>query len=206
MVNYDPKNNGKLVPSYDDLIQKVQALKVLGKVIVFLSGTWDLLHVGHCRYFRSAVLAAAEATGRSKQDVILIVGVDNDKEVKSRKGDFRPIVPEDERSEILEYLEDISYVVLKTEKEQSWALVELIGPDFLILSETTQFINEEAKEAMLQKLKQWAKDVIMLPPQAPTSTTGKIRTLITGAFVNARQKFDSFVDEFHSLMDELGGR
>jgi cytidyltransferase-like protein len=207
------ENNSKLILQYDKLAVIVGALKTLNKVIVLLSGTWDLLHVGHCRYFRSAIEAVMKATGKTKKDVILIVGVDNDEEVKKRKGKFRPIVPQDERTEMLKYLEDIDYIVLKQEEEQSWVIGEIIKPDYLILSESTTFINAGSREDMVQKLKEWAADVIILPPQATTSTTGKIRTLLTGTIVDVRtkfesvvrEKFESIIEDFSSFLNEISG-
>ena len=213
------QNNGlkaskKLILSYDEIVRIVEAQKVIGKIIIFLSGTWDLLHIGHCRYFRSAIEAVIEFviknTGRAitKEDVILIVGVDNDAEVKVRKGEFRPIVPQEERMEMLTYLEDIKYVVLKQETEQSWALAEKLRPDYLILSESTTVVGSD-RETMITEIKTYAGEVIVLPPQAMTSTTGKIRTLLTGTVVNIRKNFDALMEsitkEFHDSLDKLSG-
>lgn len=194
----------KIIGSYEELERKVQALKILGKIIVSLSGTWDLLHVGHARYLESAVAVAIKIFGKHREDIILIVGVDNDKEVKVRKGKYRPIVPQDERLEMLNYIGDVDYVILKREEEQSWHLVELIKPDLLILSETTTFVNEE-RDGMLSKLRQWAGEIQVLPPQATTSTTGKIRTLLTGTVADIREKFDRLYKEFSSFLEDFGG-
>jgi|GEM_PF-248991 len=200
----NPKTSNQMCLSYDDIKQKVEALKILDKVIVFLMGTWDLLHVGHCRYFRSAIEAVIKKTGKAREDIVLIVGVDNDQEVKNRKGKFRPIVPQQERLEMLTHIKYVDYVILKIEEEQSWDIVDLLKPNFLVISESTKFINEE-KELMIKKLEQWADEVIILPPQAETSTTGKIRTLLTGTVVPIREKFENFVHDFNSLLDKMVG-
>ena len=98
----------------------------------------------------------------------------------------------------------MDYVILKIEEEQSWDIVDLLKPNFLVISESTKFINEE-KELMIKKLEQWADEVIILPPQAETSTTGKIRTLLTGTVVPIREKFENFVHDFNSLLDKMVG-
>lgn len=210
----NPRTGKKLIPSYEEIAKIVAAQKTLGKVIVFLSGTWDLLHIGHCRYFHSAIEAAVESAAKTfgrviaEEDVILVVGVDNDAEVKVRKGEFRPIVPQEERIEMLTYLEDVDYVVLKQETQQSWALAELLHPDYLILSESTTVVGSD-RETMIADIKKWAGEVLVLPAQATTSTTGKIRTLLTGTVANIRVEFDKLIDtitrEFHSSLDKLSG-
>src|SRR5688572_3071996 len=65
--------------------------------VVLTQGTYDLVHIGHARYFQKA---------KSYGD-FLIVGVDSDEKVKVRKGPDRPVVPEDERLEMLTYLKPI---------------------------------------------------------------------------------------------------
>ena len=199
-----PKTNGKLVPSYDKLIEIIGAQKILGKIIIFLSGTWDLIHIGHCRYFLSAIEEVMRITARSREDIILVVGVDNDEEVKARKGKFRPIVPESERAEMLEYLESVNYVIIKTEAEQSWNLAELIKPNYVVISKTTKVVGEE-RDTMIEKIRQFADDVVLLPPQAETSTTGKIRLLLIEPLDDVRKEFDTFVTGFYSVLDRISG-
>lgn len=71
-----------------------------GERIVFTNGVFDLLHVGHIRY-----LAEARALGDA-----LIVAVNTDASVRGLKGPLRPIVPEDERMEMLAALACVDYV------------------------------------------------------------------------------------------------
>lgn len=73
-----------------------------GEKIVFTNGVFDILHVGHARY-----LAEARALGAA-----LIVAVNADSSVRGLKGDARPIVPEDERAEMLASLACVDYVAL----------------------------------------------------------------------------------------------
>jgi len=84
----------------DELALICDRLRTEGKKIVFANGCFDLLHVGHIRYFEDA---------KSKADV-LIVGVNSDRSVRELKGPPRPVMPEGERAEIVAALEAVDYV------------------------------------------------------------------------------------------------
>ncbi len=72
------------------------------KVVVFTNGIFDLLHVGHVRYLEAA---------RSLGDV-LMVGVNSDGSAAGLKGPGRPIVPQEERAEVLAALSSVDWVVV----------------------------------------------------------------------------------------------
>ncbi len=86
----------------EDLRRIIGNLKTKGKRIVFTNGCFDLLHVGHVRYLEQA---------RSLGD-ILVVGMNSDRSVRALKGPRRPILPADERAEILSALECIDYITV----------------------------------------------------------------------------------------------
>ncbi|MDQ6694005.1 MAG: adenylyltransferase/cytidyltransferase family protein [Chloroflexota bacterium] len=86
--------------------------------LVLTNGTFDLLHIGHVRY-----LAAARDLGD-----ILIVGINSDASVRSYKGVGRPVVPQDERAEIVAALRCVSYTVI-FEELTATHLVESLQPD-----------------------------------------------------------------------------
>jgi rfaE bifunctional protein nucleotidyltransferase chain/domain len=84
-------------------LQDVTArLKQQGKTIVFGNGCFDLLHVGHIRYLQGA---------RALGDV-LIVGLNSDLSVRRLKGNHRPLMPQEERAEILAALSAVDYLVV----------------------------------------------------------------------------------------------
>jgi rfaE bifunctional protein nucleotidyltransferase chain/domain len=70
--------------------------------VVLANGVFDLLHVGHVRY-----LEAARALGD-----LLVVAVNADASVRANKGPDRPVVPEDERAELIAALEAVDLVVV----------------------------------------------------------------------------------------------
>jgi len=83
--------------------------------IVFANGAFDVFHVGHVRY-----LEAARAEGDW-----LIVGVNSDASVSRSKGAGRPIVPADERAEIVAALACVGAVVVFEEDSPARLLEEL---------------------------------------------------------------------------------
>ena len=88
-----------------NLGQTIEDLKAAGKRVVSTNGCFDILHVGHVRFLKSA---------RALGDV-LIVGVNTDASVRKLKGHLRPINNENDRAEILTSLIDVDYVCLFAE-------------------------------------------------------------------------------------------
>lgn len=98
-----------------------QTLRADGKTVVFTNGHFDLLHVGHLRYLK----AAAELGD------VLVVGVNDDRVTRERKGDGRPILPEGERAELVAGLRCVDFAVIFHEPTAERA-VELLKPDIYV--------------------------------------------------------------------------
>jgi len=103
------------------LKETVQSLKKGGKKIAFTNGCFELLHVGHVQY-----LQAARAEGD-----ILVVGVNSDHSVHQIKGPKRPVVPENERAEVLASLACVDFVSLFDEPDPLEIIRSLL-PDVLV--------------------------------------------------------------------------
>lgn len=73
-----------------------------GRRVVLTNGCFDLLHVGHVRY-----LAQARALGDR-----LVVALNGDASVRSLKGEGRPILPAEERAELLAALRTVDLVTV----------------------------------------------------------------------------------------------
>jgi D-glycero-beta-D-manno-heptose 1-phosphate adenylyltransferase len=110
-------SNEKIL-SRDELKVLVDAWRLHGEKITLANGAFDLLHVGHIRYLR----AAKRLGGK------LVVAVNSDESVRALKGDGRPLMPADERAEILAALSDVDAVVIFPERDVR-ALVREIRPD-----------------------------------------------------------------------------
>lgn len=107
------------IVSRDELQQRVANWRRDGNRITLANGCFDLLHVGHVRYLR----AARELGGK------LIVAVNADASVHALKGEGRPVMPAEERAEILAALADVDAVVIFPEKDVR-AVIREIRPDF----------------------------------------------------------------------------
>ena len=88
---------------------------------VFTNGCFDLLHVGHLRLLWFA---------RSQGDRV-VVGLNSDESVRRLKGPTRPILPVDERREILLALEPVDQVIIFYE-DTPLNLIEALRPEVLV--------------------------------------------------------------------------
>ncbi len=92
-------------------------LTAQGKTIVLTNGVYDLLHVGHVRCLEDA---------RSRGD-FLVVAVNSDASAERLKGKGHPVVPQEERMEVLAGLGFVDYVTVFDE-DTADKLIEQIKP------------------------------------------------------------------------------
>ncbi len=97
------------------LQHQVAKWRQAGDSIILANGAFDLLHVGHVRY-----LHAAKALGGR-----LIVAVNSDESVRALKGEGRPLMPAEERAEILAALADVDAVLIFPEPDVRAIIREL---------------------------------------------------------------------------------
>ncbi len=86
--------------------------------VTLANGNFDLLHVGHVRYLRGA-----KALGGR-----LVVAINSDESVRALKGEGRPIMPAEERAEIVAALAAVDAVVIFPELDVR-AIIREIRPD-----------------------------------------------------------------------------
>ncbi|HEY7122949.1 MAG TPA: D-glycero-beta-D-manno-heptose 1-phosphate adenylyltransferase [Ktedonobacterales bacterium] len=116
----DERPHAKLI-ARPQLTALCHAHQAAGKTIVFTNGCFDLLHLGHVRY-----LQAARDLGN-----LLIVGLNSDDSTRRLKGPERPLVPEQERAEVLAALACVDYVTI-FEEDTAVALVQALRPDVYV--------------------------------------------------------------------------
>ena len=116
-----------------ELRQRAEQWRRAGDTITLANGNFDLLHVGHVRY-----LAGAKNLGGK-----LIVAINSDDSVRALKGDGRPIMPAEERAEIVAALADVDAVVIFPELDVR-AIIREIGPD--IQAKGTDYTVESVPE------------------------------------------------------------
>jgi rfaE bifunctional protein nucleotidyltransferase chain/domain len=110
-------SNGKILARHE-LRERVEQWRRAGERIVLANGNFDLLHVGHVRYLRGA----KELCGK------LVVAINSDESVRALKGDGRPVMPAEERAEIVAALADVDAVIVFPELDVR-ALIREIRPD-----------------------------------------------------------------------------
>jgi D-beta-D-heptose 7-phosphate kinase/D-beta-D-heptose 1-phosphate adenosyltransferase len=106
------------------LLPELQRHRALGRKIVFTNGCFDLIHLGHVKYFQFA----------KKQGDILVVAVNTDDSIRRLKGPKRPVVNELDRVGVLEELESIDYLI-RFDDDTPLKLIESIKPDVLVKGE-----------------------------------------------------------------------
>ena len=151
------------IKTREELKQVIQQVQSEGKKVVTTNGCFDVLHVGHLRYLQSA----------KQLGDILIVAINSDDSVRTIKGEKRPLVPEDERAELLAGLECVDYVMIFPELNPKSFLIELrpnihvkggdYTPDRVIERETVESIGAE---------------LYLLPGAEGKSTTNLIEIII----------------------------
>ena len=105
----------KIINDIDELADKIADLKRQGKRIVLTNGGFNLLHVGHIR----------SLSGAKEHGDILVVAVNSDTSLRKNKGDDYPIIPEDQRLEVLSAFEDVDFVTIFSEKTVDNLLLKL---------------------------------------------------------------------------------
>jgi rfaE bifunctional protein nucleotidyltransferase chain/domain len=104
-----------------------------GRRVVLANGCFDLLHVGHVRY-----LTAARGLGDA-----LVVGLNSDASVRRLKGPGRPVMPADERAELIGALAAVDLVVVFDE-DSAETLIARLRPD--VHAKGTDYTEESVPE------------------------------------------------------------
>jgi len=155
--------SNKIIKNLEELKSIVESLKAKGYKIVFTNGCFDLLHIGHLRTLQKA---------KSLGD-ILIVGVNSDSSVRRIKGRGRPIIPENERAEIIASLECVDYVVIFSEPDPI-KLIKTIKPDVHVKG--GDYDIDKLPEAEI--VKSYGGEIVLTDIVADHSTTKIIEQII----------------------------
>lgn len=151
------------VKEKEELRRILEKLGANGKRVVFTNGCFDLLHVGHLRYLEKA---------RSLGD-LLVVGVNSDSSVQTLKGPKRPILPLDERMEILSGLKCVDYVT-SFEELTPLELIAFLKPHILAKG------GDWSKETIVGRelVEGLGGEVVVLPFFEGNSTSDLIETIL----------------------------
>ena len=151
------------VKTRKELLRIINDLKAEGRRIVFTNGCFDLLHIGHVRYLEKA---------KTLGDV-LVVGVNSDASVRKLKGPKRPILPEEERTEILSGLGCVDYITLFNEVDPL-RLITFLRPNVLAKG------GDWTKEQIVGKevVERSGGEVVIIPFAKGASTSTLIETIL----------------------------
>lgn len=93
---------------------------------VLTLGTFDMLHVGHLELFREARNLANGGT--------VVVAVNRDRFVERFKGK-RPVIPYQQRHEMVQACRDVDLAVCNTGDESAWPTIMVIEPDLIVVGD-----------------------------------------------------------------------
>lgn len=106
---------GKIIKDADQLLQHVLNLKKQHNKIVFTNGGFNILHVGHIRSLQDA----------KRLGDVLLVAVNSDDSLRRIKGAQYPLIPEDERLEVLAALACVDVLTIFSEPTVDSLLLKL---------------------------------------------------------------------------------
>lgn len=110
------------------LVEERKELASRGKRLAFTNGCFDLFHAGHLASLQFA---------RSQADA-LAVAVNSDRSIRNLKGPTRPIIPLEQRVEILCGLACVDYVVT-FDTDTPLHIIQRVLPDVLVKGEEYRF-------------------------------------------------------------------
>ena len=111
----------KVALNHNELNEYLTDLKKSGKKVVFTNGYFDLIHSGHINFLREA----------RKHGDVLIVALNSDRSTRENKGDGRPILNEEERTNIMSSLDFVDLVTVFDELTPI-KTISLLQPDILV--------------------------------------------------------------------------
>jgi rfaE bifunctional protein nucleotidyltransferase chain/domain len=160
------------ISSVETISRNVREAQQSGKRVVFTNGCFDILHAGHVDLLKRA---------RSLGDV-LVVAINTDASVQRMKGSDRPIIPEQERAELLAGLSMVDYVCTFDEDTPFEAIVK-VHPDVLVKG-ADWGINDIVGRTEVDG---WGGKVVVLPLIEGKSTTGIVERVLA-RYGNPRKK------------------
>jgi rfaE bifunctional protein nucleotidyltransferase chain/domain len=145
-----------------ELERALDAERAQGRTIAFANGCFDVLHVGHIRYLQDAAKVAD----------VLVVGVNGDASVRTLKGAGRPVMPEDERAELISSIRGVGYVTVFHENSPAH-LLQTLRPDFQCKG--TDYTPDSVPEAEI--VKAYGGQVVIVGDPKDHSTTAVLEKM-----------------------------
>jgi D-beta-D-heptose 7-phosphate kinase/D-beta-D-heptose 1-phosphate adenosyltransferase len=152
------------VPTNRKIVSLAEAARMLsewrasGRAAAYTNGCFDLMHAGHVRTLESA---------RAQADV-LVVGVNSDDSTRRIKGEGRPILPEQDRAELIAALACVDLVVVFGD-ETSLGVLQALRPEVWVKGGdySLDTVNQEERAYV----ESYGGRVVLGPPVPSVSTT-----------------------------------
>jgi rfaE bifunctional protein nucleotidyltransferase chain/domain len=145
-----------------ELLAALATERAAGNTIAFANGCFDVLHVGHIRYLQAAARVAD----------VLVVGVNGDDSVRVLKGEGRPLMPANERAEIISAIRGVSYVIVFDEDSPSH-LLQSLKPEFQCKG--TDYTADSVPEAEI--VRSYGGKVVIVGDPKDHSTTAVLEKM-----------------------------
>lgn len=145
--------------------------------IVLATGVFDLLHLGHVRFLE-------ESKRRGGPGARLVVVVASDKTVLRRKG-RKPILPEDQRRDLVASLRAVDRAILGHENLDMLGTLKEVKPDIICVGYDQQEIKKSARTIL--KREGLGIPVVQIPKFGPDglNSSSKVKNKVAEQWSNS---------------------
>lgn len=138
-----------------------------GRVVVWTNGCFDVVHVGHIRNLHAS----------AQQGDILVVGINSDASARRLKGPTRPVVPQDERADLIAALGCVDHVCVYDDDTADGILAQLQPEIFCKGAEYAPPHGRKTVEA--ETVRAYGGEIRYMPQIPNRSTSAIIRKIGT---------------------------
>lgn len=151
-----------------------------GKKVVLSSGSCDLVHSGHARFY-----SIAKSCGDK-----LVLAIPTDRVIRKQKGRGRPTINEKSRMELMTFFDFTDYIFLYDKEDINPLILESKPDVFFTVQEDWNEINSSP---LSKQMKKWGGKIITVPPQAKGLSSSKMIRKAAG--LRVRQVFKEVLHE-----------
>ena len=166
LQNIGYKNNSKIMYDNQHLKLVMENLRQQNKSVILSSGCFDIIHVGHLNTLSEA----------KKMGDVLIVCLSSDEQIKTLKGQDRPINNYQDRIDLFKTIDYVDYIILYNEENipneiSLGNIMKIVDPDCWVKG------NDYTKDAIVQK-HPYLRNICLIPNIENKSTTNIIKTIL----------------------------
>ena len=148
----------------EEIFELLVKLRWFKKSIVFTNGCFDLLHSQHINLLDES----------KKLGDYLIVGMNSDKSVKLLKGESRPIIGEEDRSQMLASMRSVDYVII-FDDYSVLDLIKYLKPD--IITKGDDYKVDQLNDVGGEFIKSYGGKLELIPTRKGSQTSDIIKKI-----------------------------